>query len=65
MYHYALKAHIYTFSHCNWKFDLIDIYILNEYDIHMHIPNSMYMYLKKMQRLKMMLLKNLYSTIQV
>lgn len=22
MYHYALKAHTYTFSHCNYKFDL-------------------------------------------
>lgn len=46
MYHYALKAHTYTFSHCNYKFDLtfiMIVYILNYihmyyiYLIHVHV----------------------------
>lgn len=46
MYHYALKAHTYTFSHGNYKFDLtfiMIVYILNYihmyyiYLIHVHV----------------------------
>lgn len=70
MYHYALKAHTYTFSHGNYKFDLtfiMIVYILNYihmyyiYLIHVHVAC-----IKKNADTNIKtLFKNLYSTTQV
>lgn len=72
MYHYALKAHTYTFSHCNYKFDLTFIMIgyIKLYSHVLHISNTCTCstHLKKNAETNTctkILFKNLYSTSQV